>query len=64
MLFKFPTYQETLGECVGPTVNSEGRSINLGSELNFRGGRVFSFFFFFFCSLEKIYCGKKRAQMI
>lgn len=25
----FPTYQETLGKCVGLTVNSEGRSINL-----------------------------------
>lgn len=30
MLFKFPTYQETLGKCAGPTVSSEGRSINLG----------------------------------
>lgn len=30
MLFKFPVYQETLGKCVGPTVNSEGRSTNLG----------------------------------
>ena len=59
MLFEFPTYQETLWKCVGPTVNNEGRSINLGEGVELQGWE----FFFFFWVLEKIYC-EKRAEMI
>lgn len=51
MLFKFPTCQETLGKRVGPTVNSD---VGVGG-----GGRGLVL-----RSLEKIYCEKKRAQMI